>query len=92
MQWLAQQAVYDAVNGIKPQDVIADHMFHCVEYLRQSVMCYADPTLERRFQGILGPFSANNTHVCGDWDMLMDWADDHIYLGPYLNPEGKLPP
>ncbi|OAP64256.1 hypothetical protein AYL99_00228 [Fonsecaea erecta] len=90
--WLLQWAVDYSVRGIVPDELTADHMFHCTEYLRQSVMCYADPTLERRFAGILGPFSANNTHVCGDWDKLMDWADDHIYLGPYLNPTTKLPP
>ncbi|KAH0837393.1 hypothetical protein AYO21_10349 [Fonsecaea monophora] len=90
--WLLQWAVDYSVRGIVPDELTADHMFHCTEYLRQSVMCYADPTLERRFEGILGPFSANNTHVCGDWDKLMDWADDHIYLGPYLNPTTKLPP
>ncbi|KIW88533.1 uncharacterized protein Z519_11102 [Cladophialophora bantiana CBS 173.52] len=90
--WLLQWAVDYSVRGIVPDELTADHMFHCTEYLRQSVMCYADPTLERRFEGILGPFSANNTHVCGDWEKLMDWADDHIYLGPYLNPTTKLPP
>ena len=92
LQWLYQQAVDMAVMGIKPDPLVADHMFHCAEYMRQSVMCYADPTLERRYEGILGPFSANNTHVCGDWFKLMDWADEHIYTGPIINPDGPLPP
>ena len=91
-KWLYQQAVDMAVKGKKPDPILEDHMFHCAEYLRQSVMCYADPTLEYRFEGILGPFSANNTHVCGDWNKLMDWSDEHIYTGPYLNPTGPLPP
>lgn len=87
-----QQAITDAELGRKPDELQLDHMYHCAEYLRQSVMCYADPTLERRFEGILGPFSANNTHVCGNWEALMDWSDDHIYTGPFLNPTTKLPP
>ena len=87
-----QQAVTDADVGRRPSDIDLDHLYHCVEYLRLSVMCYADPTLERRYEGVLGPFSANNTHICGDWGGLTEWGDEHKYKGVYLNPTGKLPP
>ncbi|THY18193.1 hypothetical protein D6D01_07335 [Aureobasidium pullulans] len=90
--WLLQQTIDKAINGVVPDEIEADHLYHCAEFLRQSVMCHADNTIERRFEGILGPFSANNTHVCGNWWALMDWADAHKYTGVYLNPTFKLPP
>jgi len=85
--WMLQQAVDMAVKETRPEAAIEKHMFHCAEYLRQSVMCFADPTLERKYKGVLGAFGANNTHVCGDWDKLTDWSDDHIYIPPVVNSE-----
>ncbi|KAI5273195.1 hypothetical protein E4T47_03632 [Aureobasidium subglaciale] len=90
--WLLQQTIDKALTRVVPEEIEADHLYHCAEFLRQSVMCHADNTIERRFEGILGPFSANNTHVCGDWYALMNWADSHKYTGVYLNPTSKLPP
>lgn len=57
----------------------AGHEYHCIDYIRQSIMCAADTTLDfaapdtetgerRGFSG------ANSTHVCRDWDFFVDWA------------------
>jgi hypothetical protein len=54
------------------------HMEHCIEYLRQSIVCSADPTLEETHEHPQhhGPISngANTTHNCRSWDQLKDWA------------------
>ena len=73
------QSIYMAIEGTKPEPPFEGHALHCVEYLRQSVICAADNTIERSYMGIFGTFEANNTHVCRDWDALMEWAHENVY-------------
>lgn len=56
----------------------AGHEYHCIDYIRQSIMCSADTTLDfaelqpdGRRKGFSG---ANSTHQCRDWDALTSWA------------------
>ena len=70
-----------AIEGIKPNDHLSKHMAHCAEFLRQSAMCFADPTLERPFEGVLGSFEARTTHLCRDYGKLVDWANENAYRG-----------
>jgi hypothetical protein len=56
------------------------HMDHCIEYLRHSILCAADGTLEPTFavpelntKGV----DSNFTHVCNNWENLQDWAVEH---------------
>ncbi|KAK7708892.1 hypothetical protein SLS64_006372 [Diaporthe eres] len=56
----------------------AGHEYHCIDYIRQSIMCSADTTLDfaelqpdGRRKGFSG---ANSTHQCTDWDALTAWA------------------
>lgn len=69
-----------AKNGTKPPTDFEGHALHCVEYLRQSTICNADNTIERSYKGVFGTFEANNTHVCRDWDALMGWAHENVYI------------
>lgn len=80
-KWLYVEMIDRAVTGVPPNAELEKHTRHCAEYLRQSVMCTADNTLERNYMGVLGAFEANNTHVCRDWDKLMEWADENVYTG-----------
>ncbi|KAF8513318.1 hypothetical protein BU17DRAFT_68833 [Hysterangium stoloniferum] len=58
-------------NGVK------EHLHHCFNYLRQSMLCAADTTLEP------GDFKKRNftlnnvrtTHTCRDWKPMYDMAD-----------------
>ncbi|THU89930.1 hypothetical protein K435DRAFT_781421 [Dendrothele bispora CBS 962.96] len=51
-----------------------DHIQHCLNYLREMVLCKADITLER------GDFMTRNmtevrlgaTHLCRDWEAIYD--------------------
>ncbi|EED19812.1 conserved hypothetical protein [Talaromyces stipitatus ATCC 10500] len=68
-----------------PQPVLEMHLYHCLETLRQSIMCHADP-------GVVGykfvrgreqrPYPDFNTpHKCRDWRGMIDWAYRHMVPG-----------
>ena len=46
------------------------HIRHCIDLLRQSLMCYADTTVETREPGLNGVKGFGTEHVCKDWDEL----------------------
>ncbi|KIW15642.1 hypothetical protein PV08_05691 [Exophiala spinifera] len=48
------------------------HVFHCMDYLRQAIMCLADATLEHIDEG--GAPGWGDTHRCGNWDSLTKWS------------------
>lgn len=54
------------------------HEYHCLDYLRQAVMCNGDTTLdyaELHDDGTRRGFSgANSTHQCRSWDAIVGWA------------------
>ena len=53
-----------------------DHVLHCIEFLRQSVMCHADTTIEAkdpRYHGVVGFGIA---HSCKNWSQLVQWVND----------------
>lgn len=61
------------------------HLYHCLETLRQSILCHADP-------GVVGykfvrgreqrPYPDFNTpHKCRDWRGIIDWAYRHMVPG-----------
>lgn len=56
----------------------AGHEYHCIDYIRQSIMCSGDTTLdfaELHDDGTRRGFSgAGSTHQCRDWDSIVDWA------------------
>lgn len=56
----------------------AGHEYHCIDYLRQAIMCSGDTTLdyaEMHDDGTRRGFSgANSTHQCRDWDTIVGWA------------------
>ncbi|OGM50716.1 hypothetical protein ABOM_000490 [Aspergillus bombycis] len=83
--------IYNAVysknhSAHRHRDDHSDHTKHCIDYLRQSIMCASDATLEG--SGVLGgdgnPVRAvdgwNSTHQCRDWDSLYDFASRHRML------------
>lgn len=48
------------------------HILHCVDWIRQSLMCNADLTLDPT-GNFLG-FGNENTHQCRDFGALFDWT------------------
>ena len=49
------------------------HMRHCIDLLRQSLMCHADTTVEIK-EGPRGAKGFGTTHKCRDWDQLVSWT------------------
>lgn len=80
---LLQRIFHKAVDtslSITPED--EEHFYHCVDYVRQTVMCLADPSLDAVTKDPDTPRRALNsgwgdTHVCRDFDALRKWTEDH---------------
>ena len=50
------------------------HIFHCLDYLRQTIMCNADTTLEWRSEGDPAHIDGYGpTHQCRNWDEVRQW-------------------
>ena len=50
------------------------HVRHCVDYLRQSLMCHADTTLEVEYEAVGGIRRFGVRHECVDWAGLIAWT------------------
>ena len=55
------------------QDRYYRHTLHCVDYLRQTVMCNADLTLVSTGQDL--EFDHSPARQCRDWDAIVGWVD-----------------
>lgn len=58
-----------------PVDEVAHHRDHCLDYIRQAIMCQGDTTFE-----ILTSVGVNGmgaTHKCRDFDGIFSWAYAH---------------
>ncbi len=70
---------------ILPQ--ISHHWAHCFDYLRQSLMCAADGTLETVHTNgnskgetmLAGVEGWGMTHTCRDYKQVFDWAEEHRF-------------
>ena len=68
-----------------------EHFDHCVDLLRQVVMCHGDISLHTYswIDDYRWPWPSMQTqHQCKNWDNLMDWSKDHYVeslQGPILS-------
>ena len=75
--WRAHEA---AVEGRKlpdsdlPMMVSPPHVRHCIDLLRQSLMCRADTTIEVKDEAAGGVHGFGVRHHCVDWDQLVSWT------------------
>lgn len=51
------------------------HTSHCFEYLRQSIMCSADSTLEPADNSLMGFLGWGFQRQCRSHDELLHWAE-----------------
>lgn len=57
------------------------HIIHCVDYLRQALMCAADATLEPNIPGTRIISGIGIDHQCQDYESLIRWAESKaLYL------------
>ncbi|KAL0955850.1 hypothetical protein HGRIS_002052 [Hohenbuehelia grisea] len=52
-----------------------EYTHHCFQYLRQSILCAADTTIEPLDEAAGRPKS-NATHTCRDWQQVHGWMSD----------------
>uniref|UniRef100_A0A093UMG9 Uncharacterized protein n=1 Tax=Talaromyces marneffei PM1 TaxID=1077442 RepID=A0A093UMG9_TALMA len=64
-------------SKIKDVAVGIEHLDHCVESLRQSLICTADLSPVRWEWTAKGYATTTTAHICRNWKMITDWAESH---------------
>lgn len=80
-----RQVVLEFDRGL-PRSEPTKHLLHCLDALRQDVICYADDT--PRYTGLQPPGRSGTGQVrqCKDWNQLEAWAQQHTACWRYINP------
>ena len=76
IQSVVRAAIYRFHEGVK-QTVEWPHMIHCIDSLRQSLMCAANDEL--LYANSTRVYGDRQMRVCHDWDALYSWTEDHRY-------------
>jgi len=67
---------------------VAIHKDHCLDYIRQALMCHGDATFESmNSQDVLDGMGA--THQCRDFDLMFSWAYENRWT---KNRDSGFPP
>ena len=67
------QAFQTGFNGVELSQEVAHHSAHCFDYIRQSIICAADTSLEGKADADPG---WGSKHECKDYDALLAWANE----------------
>jgi hypothetical protein len=59
-----------------PPMISPPHIRHCLDLLRQTLMCHADTTVEVNDVEAGGVHGFGVKHVCRDWDQLVRLTED----------------
>ena len=76
LQNMIRIGLYGALTGDKEQ---VGHAQHCIEYLRQNIICAADTTLEPIKPEDNGVDGFGNKHNCRNYSAVKEWAE--LYRG-----------
>ncbi|KAL9577590.1 MAG: hypothetical protein Q9203_007403 [Teloschistes exilis] len=87
-QMALRHSLYDSWNGSEHAHMTLHHRRHCLEYLRQTIMCSADPNMERRifFESEPNMAPGWGLHHCRDYSRIKDFAEEWRVW------DGKTPP
>jgi hypothetical protein len=67
-----------AEKGLPPKDRQEAETEHCANYVRQSVLCASDLTVENvKATSGLSVTDTDGTHVCRDWSAVYDAAEEN---------------
>ncbi|EJP63462.1 uncharacterized protein BBA_07638 [Beauveria bassiana ARSEF 2860] len=77
-QYMTREGYYSALEG-NPGQVSSAHLMHCFDYLRQTIMCFADTTLEwlPAPPKDIGSTGWGFEHKCRDFDAISRWVEDN---------------
>lgn len=59
-----------------PMMISPPHIRHCLDLLRQNLMCNADLTVEVKDKKLNGVHGFGTEHVCIDWESLLAWTSE----------------
>ncbi|TVY13892.1 Oxidase ustYa [Lachnellula arida] len=62
-----------------PMKATPPHIRHCIDLLRQSLMCQPDISIEPKVRGMGGVSGFGVEHKCKDWKQLMNWVSKWQY-------------
>ncbi|KAK4502426.1 hypothetical protein PRZ48_005851 [Zasmidium cellare] len=77
---MVRQALFEFADG-KTQTYPLAHPTHCLDALRQAVMCRADDTPLYTFGDLTS--GDGQWRQCRDWNALSQWAADHFAYGQH---------
>ncbi|KAI1322458.1 hypothetical protein F5Y16DRAFT_386605 [Xylariaceae sp. FL0255] len=76
--WTARNGNYSGEEHSHHAEHSSDiHVRHCLEYIRQSLMCVADTTIEQTVEapeGGSGVRGFGTEHTCKDYQQLVEWT------------------
>ncbi|KAF7794600.1 hypothetical protein EIP86_005736 [Pleurotus ostreatoroseus] len=78
--------------GKIPGAMVPDHIGHCLNMLRQALMCSADLSVntmmwsDSKNQAMWDP---DSVHTCKNWEAIEDWAQQHI-LQTFFDPNVRV--
>jgi len=78
-EWLYRDIYLPDITPMEYKDQVG-HLEHCLEALRESVMCHSDLSIVSMRWGhkqALPLANWTNPHVCKNWDAVQDWAEEH---------------
>ncbi len=91
--------VYDSREAILRGDnssygeesITLHHVLHCIEFLRQSIMCHADSTIEAKDPDFHGVVGFGIAHSCKSWDQLVRWVNSRNGLNTDWGRDRSIP-
>ncbi|KAH8884349.1 hypothetical protein GQ53DRAFT_880091 [Thozetella sp. PMI_491] len=72
--WISQEHP----NGEGPDN----HTLHCIDYIRQSLICHADITLQGTEDFL--HYSENSGHQCKDYGAIMNWVHKNLWMDHHI--------
>jgi hypothetical protein len=57
-----------------PMMISPSHIRHCIDLIRQSLMCNPDTTVEKKDEEAGGVHGFGVKHSCKEWGGLVDWT------------------
>ena len=58
------------------------HVRHCIDYLRQSLMCHADTNLEPIIEELGGATGFGSEHKCRNFEKIKGWVTKYTLEPP----------
>ncbi|PVH94788.1 hypothetical protein DM02DRAFT_478708, partial [Periconia macrospinosa] len=70
-------------------EISPTHMNHCIDLLRQTLMCKPDLTVEVKNRTLGGVTGFGTVHQCRNWDQLMQWVGNWEDVGAPTHMPGE---